>query len=138
MSKDTSLSQNIENRDNQNRNAQLAEQVSERPTIAPAVDVYENKDEYLLIADVPGADKDGLEINLEDGRLTLTARRQDRRASATSKVREYWTHDFRRVFVLPEDVDVEKTAARLDGGTLTINVPKVAAAKPRRIPVHSA
>jgi len=133
MSRDTSLAQN-----QTNAGVELTENVSERPTVAPAVDVYENQDEYLLVADVPGADKEGLEINLADGRLTVLARRTDAFADTASKVREYRSYDFRRAFALPEDVDVERTSARLDGGTLTINVPKLAAAKPRRIPVQTS
>ena len=134
MSKDTNLQ--VTNTDLA-RGANAPEQVSERPVVAPPVDVFENTDEYLVVADVPGVAQDQLEIHLDDGKLTLFARRSDRFADATPKLHEHRAFDFRRSFALPEDVDVEKTDAKLEGGVLTIHVPKAAAAKPRRIPVRT-
>ena len=100
----------------------VAETVDERPTVAPAVDIYENADEYLIVADVPTATSDHVRLNLDEDQLTLRARRTD----------EY---DYKRSFYLPDGVDFEQTAADLKDGVLTVHLPKAAAIKPRRIAV---
>ena len=104
------------------RETQLAETVDERPAVAPAVDIYENADEYLIVADVPGVKNDAVKLHFEEGQLALRASRADR-------------FDFRRAFYLPEGVDIGKADAKLDKGVLSIHLPKSADAKPRRIPV---
>lgn len=113
-----------------------AEAMNERPTIAPAVDVYENADEFLLIADVPGVTKDRVSIHLDDGKLTLLARRNGDERDHVST--EYKTFDWKRTFTLPEGLDHGKSAAELRDGVLFIRVPKSARMKPRRIEVRSA
>ena len=104
---------------------ELAETVDEKPILAPPVDIYENADEYLIVADVPGANSDAVKLHLDEGQLTLRAARDERT-------------DYKRAFYLPEGVDFEGAAAALENGVLSIHLPKSAAIKPRRIPVTAS
>lgn len=101
-----------------------AEAVRQRPAVQPAVDVYENADEVLLVADLPGVDTDALRVHVEDDRLLIEARRGD------------W--DYRRAFVMPDGIDREKISAQLSAGVLRLTLPKAAAIKPRRISVKAS
>jgi len=100
----------------------VAEPVDERPSIAPPVDIYENNDEYLIVADVPSVTGDKVRLNLEEDQLTLRARRID-------------DVDYKRSFYLPDGVDFDKADADIKDGVLTVHLPKAAAVKPRRIAV---
>jgi HSP20 family molecular chaperone IbpA len=97
------------------------ESVKQRPAVAPAVDVLENREEVLLVADLPGVTQDNLRVDLEEERLIIEGKR------------EGW--DYRRSFFMPEGIDREKVSAVLKNGVLTLHLPKAAAVKPRRIEV---
>jgi HSP20 family molecular chaperone IbpA len=112
------------------------ERVEQRPWVAPRVDVFENKDELVLVVDLPGVTQDALKIHLEAERLDIEARPEPPRP-ATALLRETRRFDYRRSFVLPGWVDREKAAAQLKDGVLTLRLPKVAAVKPRRIEVKA-
>jgi HSP20 family molecular chaperone IbpA len=122
---------NIESRD---RNE--VENVNERPAVAPLVDVYENEQEYLLLADLPGVDKDALNISLHDEELLLEAQRTE--ANTASLVAgEFRGLDYRRTFTLPQGVDRAKVTAELKDGVLALRLPKAEALRPRRIEVRA-
>lgn len=112
------------------------ENVSERPSVRPPVDIYENKEEYLVVADLPGVNSDTLEINLDADRLTLTGKNVDEAAGSVVE-REYRLFDYARTFQLPNVVDRAKVSAELKNGVLTLHLPKVDAVKPRRIEVKA-
>ena len=108
-----------------------------RRRVAPAVDVYENADEIVLVADVPGAASDAFNVSLENDTLTLETQRskdQDVRALA----REYEEVDYSRVFRIPAGIDVGQVAAEAKNGTLVVRLPKSAAAKPRKVLVKAS
>lgn len=94
-----------------------------RAFAAPPVDVYESKESFLLIAELPGVRSEDVEISLEKGELTLEARRGDQPL------------DFRRRFALSLPVDADRVSARLEHGVLRVELPKAEEAKPRTIPV---
>jgi HSP20 family molecular chaperone IbpA len=112
------------------------ENVSERPFVSPYVDVFENEHEILVVADLPGVDKNDLSIRLEEGELTIEARRA-LRAQGTALATEYRPADFRRSFVLPQGIDRDKVDAHLAAGVLRLKLPKQAALRPRRIEVRA-
>jgi HSP20 family protein len=112
------------------------EATSERPTIRPAVDIYENTDEYLMIADMPAVAKEDLNIHLSDSQLTIEAR-VGSEAGDNAVQREFRLADYRRSFELPEFVDRGKVAAELDSGVLTLHLPKLDQVKPRQIEVKA-
>jgi len=112
------------------------EHVQQRPWMAPRVDIYENPDEILLLADVPGVRADGLRINLEKNELTLEGTVEEE-AIGGSLGSEYRAADYRRVFTVPWGIDEGKISANLKDGVLTLRLPKSSTLKPRQIQVKA-
>jgi HSP20 family protein len=108
-------------------------------TYVPTVDILENQEELLLIADVPGAARDGIDIDYERGRLTIQARVQTRQPTDRTNylLQEYGVGDFSRSFQIGEGIDAEKIHAEIVEGVLTLHLPKAQALKPRRIEVKA-
>jgi HSP20 family molecular chaperone IbpA len=107
-----------------------AEKMAERPTFAPPVDIYENKDEILILADVPGVAADGLSIKLDRDQLTIDAHRKQVPSGEQA-------FDYQRVFAVPHGIEADKIAATLQNGVLRLALPKPAALKPRQIEVKA-
>lgn len=124
---DTNLAKRME------RSAEPVEQ--KRETVAPPVDVYENGDELLLVADVPGATPDGIDVRLEKGQLTIEAKRSED-TQRTPVSTEYRPRDYLRIFSVPQGIDASKIDAQLAAGVLRLRLPKSEALKPRRIEVR--
>ena len=108
-----------------------------RPVVAPAVDIYENEHEYLVLADLPGVPHDGIRIRFENGELQLDATRQDERADDYVG-NEILAADYRRLFRIPETVDSEKIDAKVKDGVLHLVLPKASKARPRQISVKAS
>lgn len=108
-----------------------------RPVIAPPVDIYENADEYLVLADLPGTRTEDVQIRFEDGELTIHAARPDLGAGEVIG-NEMPSADFFRRFQIPESVDVQKIDAKLQAGVLHLTLPKVSHVRPRKIAVKAA
>jgi HSP20 family protein len=106
------------------------EKMAERPTYAPPVDIFESKDEILILADVPGVVTDGVTINLDRDQLTIDAHRASPRTGEEA-------FDYRRTFVVPHGIEADKIAASLQNGVLRLALPKPAALKPRQIEVKA-
>jgi HSP20 family protein len=106
---------------------------------APAVDIDEHADKYVLHADVPGVDPNAIEITLEHNVLTLSGSREKavEQKGIESRRIERTTGTFLRRFTLPESVDAEAVKATGKNGVLEIVIPKREAAKPRKINVNS-
>jgi HSP20 family molecular chaperone IbpA len=88
------------------------------------------------MADLPGVDKSGLEINVEQGVLTLEGH-TGASTDADEVSREFALRSFYRQFRLPDTIDASASSAVLKNGVLTLNLPRAAAAKPRRIEVST-
>lgn len=103
----------------------------------PQVDILENRDELLLIADVPGATSEHIDIRYENGELTIHARVEPRTTDESDRFvwREYGVGDYHRVFQLGEAIDNAKIHAEVHSGVLTVHLPKAEAIKPRKIAV---
>jgi HSP20 family protein len=114
-----------------------AENTTTRPVIAPAVDIYENEHEYLVLADLPGVPHDGVRIRFENGELSLDASRQDEGKDDYVGA-EIVAADYRRMFRIPETVDSEKIDAKLQNGVLHLVLPKASKARPRQISVKAS
>ena len=99
---------------------------TERQAFAPPVDIFENKDEILILADLPGVTPADLSVNLDKEQLTIAARRAPAGEEA---------FDYRRTFVVPRGIDADKISASLQNGVLRLALPKPAALKPRQIAV---
>ena len=87
------------------------------------------------MADIPGVEPDGLEIDLRDNVLTIMGKvkpEEDHRYI----LKEFGVGNYYRQFTLSEVIDQEKLAAGIKNGVLTLTLPKVEKARPRRIEVH--
>ena len=104
----------------------------------PAVDVKEEKDRFVLLADVPGVDPKEIEVHMEQGVLTM----QGKRNQASEQERETYKRverprgTFYRRFSLPDSADAENISAKSFNGVLEISIPKKEAQKPRKITVE--
>lgn len=108
-------------------------------TYRPHVDIVATNDEYLVVADIPGADQDTIDVTFQEDVLSIQAQIEPRGRDATAVYRqEYGVGGFHRRFVVEAPVDAEKMSAEYDHGVLTVRLPKAEQAKGRRIEVKSA
>ena len=103
--------------------------------ISPEVNIHETKDGYMLEAEMPGVNKDGLEITLENNQLTIVGRRTSETASGELLFRERSSAHFRRVFELDPAIDTGRINAKVNQGVLTLTLPKSDKVKPRKITI---
>jgi HSP20 family protein len=108
------------------------------PAWAPALDISEGKDAYLVTVELPGVKLDDLEITLEGGLLTIRGERQFTSESSEEQYHrvERSSGAFRRSITLPAHVMADAVEASMEDGVLRILVPKAEEAKPRRIQVN--
>ena len=112
---------------------------SPRLLFNPPIDIYETSDGLVLYADLPGVDSDGLDLQVQDNRLTLFGRvSTDVTESAHLVHQEYHVGDFLRSFILSDEVDHDRIQAKLTNGVLRVELPRAARAKPRRIEVSGS
>ena len=118
-----------------------AQQGSSRATAAawaPALDISERKDAYLVTVELPGVEADDLQVTLEDGLLTIQGERHFAHDSSEQQFhrieRRYGA--FRRSITLPAQVQAEQIEASCDNGVLQVVVPKMEEAKPKRVQVR--
>ncbi|MDR3418722.1 MAG: Hsp20/alpha crystallin family protein [Nevskia sp.] len=105
---------------------------------APAVDIEEYGDRFVLRADVPGVDPKTIELTLEKGVLTLSGTREKAAAAEGVQARrsERYSGRFQRSFSLPDTVDGESVTAKGSNGVLEIVIPKRPKIQPRKITVN--
>jgi HSP20 family protein len=105
---------------------------------APAVDIVETENELVLKADVPGVQLKDIDIQLENGTLTVKGERkfekEENNKGFHRMERSYGS--FVRIFTVPESVDAEQVKAGYEAGVLTITLPKKEVAKPKTIKVQ--
>jgi HSP20 family protein len=108
-------------------------------TWSPPVDVFEENGNVIISAELPGLEQKDVEINVENGRLTISGERtfEDRDKSKDYHRLERWYGKFFRSFQLPTSVDLSQIDAALRNGLLTVTIPKKEEAKPRQIKVKS-
>lgn len=121
---------------NENRTQSTNKVSRDRGYVIPQVNILETKDEYLLEAEMPGVNKDGLEVLLEGNELSIIGRRQqDEPQNADLVYRESTPRDYRRSFVLDPTIDTGKINAQMEQGVLKLHLPKAEKVKPRKIAV---
>lgn len=106
----------------------------------PAVDIVEEKDRFLLHADVPGVDPQDIEVSMDNGVLTLAGERRSENVSEENGFRrvERATGRFYRRFNLPETADADNITAKSRNGILEVSIPKQPEVQSRRITVEAA
>ena len=119
------------------RGEALAERSREIPVISPVVDIFENDDEILLHADMPGVAKEDVSVNVDNGKLSISGVRS-LQVSGAANWEEFADVEYRRAFSVPQSIDVAKVNAELKDGVLKLHLPKSEAAKPRMIKIKAA
>jgi len=108
----------------------------ERTYLAPDVNIFELEHGYVLEADMPGVNKNHLEVTLENNSLTLIGQRIDEAPPGTAIYQESKRVTYRRVFEVDPMIDTTKIRAQISQGVLTLELPKADAVKPRKIAVE--
>lgn len=119
-------------RENRSRNG---ERVQMERFVAPAASVLEDADGYTLQVEMPGVNKEGLEISVENNELTILGRRSLPTVEGTLIHRESRVENFRRAFELDPSIDTDKISAKVDNGVVALTLPKAEQVKPRKIAV---
>jgi len=106
----------------------------------PAVDIFEEKDRFVVRSDVPGVDPTNIEVNMDNGILSVSGERlADDRSEIDGVSRfERVTGRFQRRFTLPDSANADGIKAKSANGILEIVIPKQPAAQARRITVEAA
>jgi HSP20 family protein len=118
--------------------AEVPEQTRSGRTYVPAVDIIEKDDELLLLADVPGVQAEGIDVDYERGQLTIVARAEPRQTpQSVYALQEYGVGDFVRTFQVGEGIDASRIQAEVSRGVLTLHLPKAEKAKTRKIAVKA-
>ncbi len=102
----------------------------------PPVDIIEREDAFVILADVPGVDPARIEINMENGVLSIKGERLTQEDRSLYKRVERARGTFYRRFSLPDTADPERITAKSRHGVLEITIPKVEKVQPRRISVE--
>jgi HSP20 family protein len=102
------------------------------------VDAFENNDEYVVKASLPGVQPENINITYNNGTLMIQAEaREDEEKDQRFLLRERRFGTFTRSISLPAVVDASKIDASYDAGILTLRLPKTEEVKPKRIPIQS-
>ena len=104
--------------------------------LIPVADITSSGDTYVLQVEMPGVDKSGLELTVENGELLIVGHRRRIGSIGETVYREMRTNDYRRVYELDPSIDTGKINARIDQGLLTVTLPKAEIVKPRKVAVE--
>jgi HSP20 family protein len=119
--------------------AAVAERTRTGRCYRPSVDILEQAEELLVLADVPGAKGDAIDVKFEDGTLEIHAGVTPRHRDGEScLLQEYGVGDYYRSFQISEAIDAGRISAEYAEGVLTLHLPKAEAVKPRKIAVATA
>lgn len=115
-----------------------SERTRESRLYVPRVDIYETEDAIHLLADIPGADQDSVDITLEKNSLTIEARVEvEKPIDYTLTYAEYGIGDFKRKFSLSNEIDQKGIEAVVKNGVLSLKLPKLGPSKAQKIAVKS-
>jgi HSP20 family protein len=103
----------------------------------PPVDLYETDDHYVVAAELPGIPREGIQISVQDGKLTLHGERPEPAGDYRQIHRlERGRGAFGRTLDLPQPIDEDRITAEFSAGVITVTIPKAAVRQPRRIEVR--
>jgi HSP20 family protein len=107
-------------------------------SISPLVDVVENQNEIILVCDLPGVDKDDLDLTIARNVVTIKGEKKGGQKSEGEKTfrKETWSGAFQRTISLPDSVDPERITASMGDGILTVKIGKREEVRPRQISVN--
>ena len=116
----------------ENRNGERTQQ---EQFVAPVCSLVEDGDAYTLEVEMPGVNKEGLEMWVENNELTIIGRRSLPTVQGTLLHRESRRDNFRRAFELDPSIDASNISAKIENGVVTLTLPKAEQVKPRKITV---
>ncbi len=108
---------------------------SRERAITPPVDIYETEEGLVVLADLPGVAREGLDVRVENDVLTIRGASRDG-LPGDPVYREFELANYFRQFELSDKVDQSKITAELKHGVLTLKLPKAEAAKPKKIEIN--
>lgn len=105
---------------------------------SPALDLYDNKDAFVVSVELPGMKKEEIDLSLQEGVLTISGERRHEKENKEGQTfrSERYFGKFQRSVNLPTMVDANKVKASYKDGILTVHLPKAEEAKPRQIEVN--
>jgi HSP20 family protein len=105
----------------------------------PAVDIKEEKDSFVIVADIPGVDPKDIEVHMENGMLTIKGEKESEKKEEREGYKrvERSFGSFYRRFSLPDTADAEKISAKSNNGVLEVRIAKQEQVQPRKISVDS-
>ena len=103
--------------------------------VSPLANILETTDGYLLEAEMPGVARDGLDVTVENGELTIVGHRSNYQSKGQTVYRESRGVDYRRVFEIDPSIDSARISAKMEQGVLKLSLPKAEAVKPRKVTV---
>lgn len=113
-------------------------QEASRAVFNPPIDIYETDEGLVLLADLPSVNQQGVELQVQDNRLTLFGRgKSPVPPEARVVYREYQEGDYLRSFILSDEVDHQRIRAKLNNGVLEVVLPKAHRVQPRKIQVST-
>ena len=103
----------------------------------PALDVYEDKENFIVKAELPGMKNEDIDVSLHDGSLSISGERKSETKHEDAEVyrAERFFGRFQRTVTLPAPVAADKVKAQYKDGVLTVTLPKTEEAKPKQIDV---
>jgi len=113
---------------------------SQKPGRYPAVDVVDNEKSYNLSVELPGYRKDDVEIKIDNNLLSISAVEEEKKEEKEQPkyvIKERNSKSFTRTFVLPREVDKENIEAAFENGLLSLSIPKVPKAVPKKISIKA-
>jgi HSP20 family protein len=108
--------------------------------VAPAADVYETPEEYVVELEVPGYEEKELGLEISDHTLTVTGSRAETKEEIEKsyQLHERLERTFERTFMLPPEIDGEHVSAAFEKGVLKVHAPKLATVKPRKVAISKS
>lgn len=103
--------------------------------IVPPVDIFETQNEYVIKADMPGVDKQDVDITLDNDVLAISGKINQNENETNLKYREYSLYNFCRNFNVGKDINGDAVKASMENGVLTLTLPKKEEVKPKKIEI---
>jgi HSP20 family protein len=114
------------------------ERTRDRRVFSPRTDIIETRDQYLIVADIPGCNEKKVNITLEKNVLTINATTSSEYPKDKALIlTEFGVGDYYRSFVISDQIDREKIEAKVKNGVLRLRLPKAGPAKTQRISIKA-
>ena len=119
------------------RMRRMFEGVGFAPTLPPAADIYETKDEFVVELEVPGYEEKELGIEIFDHTVSVKGERKEvkEKTERSFLLHERLEREFERRFQLPPEADTERVSATFATGVLELHAPKLAESKPHTVEI---